>query len=105
MTMNIQVKVFWVVTLCCVAVEYHHFGGPCCLHLHGEECWCSAAILQCYKLVIMQHSDLVVHISLYRKFLYVEFERITSDIIIVFMFTMYSIQEQFFITYLLVNSW
>jgi hypothetical protein len=31
-----QVEVFWVVTLCDVVVEYHHFRGPCCLHLQGE---------------------------------------------------------------------
>jgi hypothetical protein len=31
-----QVKVFWVVTQCSVVVEYQHFGGPFCLHLHPE---------------------------------------------------------------------
>jgi hypothetical protein len=36
MVVNIQVKVFWVVTLCTVVVEYQCFRGPCCLHLHGE---------------------------------------------------------------------
>jgi len=36
MEVKIQVKVFLVVTQCSVAVGYQHFGGPCCLHLHGE---------------------------------------------------------------------
>jgi len=30
---KIQVKVFWVVTLCGVTVGYQCFGGPCCLPL------------------------------------------------------------------------
>jgi hypothetical protein len=33
---KIQVKVFWVVMLCGVAVGYQHFGGSCCNHLYGE---------------------------------------------------------------------
>jgi hypothetical protein len=31
-----QVEVLWVVTPCSV-VRYKRFGGPCCLHLQGEE--------------------------------------------------------------------
>jgi len=31
----IKVDIFWVVTPCITVVEYQHFGGPCCLHLHG----------------------------------------------------------------------
>jgi hypothetical protein len=27
---------FWVVTPCIDVVGYQRFGGPCCLHLHGE---------------------------------------------------------------------
>jgi len=33
---TIQVKVFWVVTHCRVALGYQHFRGPCCLHPQGE---------------------------------------------------------------------
>jgi len=29
---KIQVEVFWVMTPCSVAVGYHRFGEPCCLH-------------------------------------------------------------------------
>jgi len=29
--MMIQVEVVWVLTLCSVVEEYHHFRGPCCL--------------------------------------------------------------------------
>jgi len=36
MAVNIQIKFFWVVTLCSVAVGYHCLGGPCCLHLQGQ---------------------------------------------------------------------
>jgi hypothetical protein len=32
-----QIAVFWVVTPCSDVVRYHHFGGPCCLHLQDEE--------------------------------------------------------------------
>jgi len=31
-----HVEVFWVVTPYRVVVGYQRFGGPCCLHLHGE---------------------------------------------------------------------
>jgi len=33
---NIQVKDFWVVTLCSDMVGYQLFRGPCCLHLQGN---------------------------------------------------------------------
>jgi len=33
----LQVKDFWVVTLCSDVVGYQHFGGPCCLHHHHSE--------------------------------------------------------------------
>jgi len=33
---KIKVDVFWVATPCSVAVEYHRFGGRCCVHLQGE---------------------------------------------------------------------
>jgi len=33
---KIQLKAFWVVTPWSVLVQYHCFGGPCCLHLQGE---------------------------------------------------------------------
>jgi hypothetical protein len=36
MAVKTQVKVFWVVMLCSVAVGYQCFRGPCCLHLQGE---------------------------------------------------------------------
>jgi len=36
MVVKIQVEVFWIVTLCSVAVGYQHFGGSCCLHLQGR---------------------------------------------------------------------
>jgi hypothetical protein len=36
--MKIQVKVFWMVMLCNVAIGYQHFEGPYCIHLHGEVC-------------------------------------------------------------------
>jgi hypothetical protein len=32
-----QVDVFWVVTPSSVVVGYQRFGGPCCLHLQGED--------------------------------------------------------------------
>jgi hypothetical protein len=32
-----DVEVFWVVMPCSVVGGYHRFGGPCCLHLQGEE--------------------------------------------------------------------
>jgi hypothetical protein len=35
--MQSQVEVCWVVTLCSVVVGYQRFGGPCCLHLQGED--------------------------------------------------------------------
>jgi hypothetical protein len=31
----LQVKVFWVVTLCSIVVEYQCFREPCCLHLQA----------------------------------------------------------------------
>jgi len=31
-----QVKVFWVVASCSLAVGYRRFGGPRCLHLQGD---------------------------------------------------------------------
>jgi hypothetical protein len=31
--------VFWVVTPCSDLVGYRGFGGPCCLHVHGEVKW------------------------------------------------------------------
>jgi len=34
---KIQVKVFWVVSLCSVVVGYKCFGGPCCLNIQGED--------------------------------------------------------------------
>jgi len=34
MAMKIQVKFFWVVMLCNVALGYQHFRGPCCFYLH-----------------------------------------------------------------------
>jgi hypothetical protein len=34
---KMQVEVFWVVTSRSVVVGYQRFGGPCCLHLHGNE--------------------------------------------------------------------
>jgi len=33
---GIQVKIFWVVTLCSIVVGHQWFGGPSCLHLQGE---------------------------------------------------------------------
>jgi len=33
---KIQIKVFWVVTPCSVAVRYQYFIGPCCCHLQSE---------------------------------------------------------------------
>jgi hypothetical protein len=33
---HLQVEVFWVVTLYCIAVRYQHFGGSCCLQLQGD---------------------------------------------------------------------
>jgi len=36
MVVKIQVDIFWVVTPCNVVVEYQHFRGPCCHHLHCE---------------------------------------------------------------------
>jgi len=35
-----QIKVFWVVMLCSVAVQYQHFRGPYCLHLQGIATLC-----------------------------------------------------------------
>jgi len=32
----VQVKVFWVLTVCSVAIGYWCFRGPCCLHPQGE---------------------------------------------------------------------
>jgi len=34
--LKIQVEVFWVMTPYNVAVGYHSFGGPCCLHLQAK---------------------------------------------------------------------
>jgi hypothetical protein len=36
MAVEIQVVVFWVMTLSGDVVGYQHFIGPCCLHLQGE---------------------------------------------------------------------
>jgi hypothetical protein len=33
MVVKIKVKVFWVVMPRDIVVGYHHFRGPCCLHL------------------------------------------------------------------------
>jgi hypothetical protein len=33
---EIKVEVFWVVASCSVAVGYHRFGEPYCLHIQGE---------------------------------------------------------------------
>jgi hypothetical protein len=35
--MNIQVKVFFVMTICFDVVRYVRFGGPCCRHLQEED--------------------------------------------------------------------
>jgi len=35
--MRIQVRVFKVVTSCSAVAGYQRYGGPCCLHLHGED--------------------------------------------------------------------
>jgi len=35
MAVKMQVKVFWVVMMCNVAVGYQHFRVPCCLHLQS----------------------------------------------------------------------
>jgi len=35
--MKIQIEVFWVVTPCSDVVRCQRFGGPCCLHLQGED--------------------------------------------------------------------
>jgi hypothetical protein len=43
-----QIKVFWAMMLCSVAVGYQHFRGPCCLQLqqHGPSiCWYPTATL------------------------------------------------------------
>jgi len=32
-----QVEVLWAVLPYCVMVGYQRFGGPCCLHLQGED--------------------------------------------------------------------
>jgi len=37
MAVEIEVQVFWIVTLCSVAVGYQYFGQSCCLHL--QETW------------------------------------------------------------------
>jgi len=37
MVMKIHVVVFWVMRLYSDVVEYHWFGGPCCLHFHLED--------------------------------------------------------------------
>jgi hypothetical protein len=36
MVVMFQVEIFWVVMPCSVVVGCQRFGGPCCLHLHGE---------------------------------------------------------------------
>jgi len=36
MVAKIQVKVFWVVMPCSIAVGYQHFRGPCSVHLQGD---------------------------------------------------------------------
>jgi len=33
---QIQAQIFWVVTPCGDVVGYQRFGGPCCIHAHGE---------------------------------------------------------------------
>jgi len=33
MAVKIQIEVFWVVTLCSVAIVYQHFEEPCCPRL------------------------------------------------------------------------
>jgi hypothetical protein len=35
--MKVQVLIFWVFTSYSDEVEYERFGGPCCLHLQGED--------------------------------------------------------------------
>jgi len=36
MVVMTEVGIFWVVMPSSAEVGYHHFGGPCCLHLQGE---------------------------------------------------------------------
>jgi len=36
MAVKIKVKVFFVVTLCNVELQYQHFGGPCCHQLQDK---------------------------------------------------------------------
>jgi len=36
MAQNTQVELFWVVTLCIVALGYQRFGGLYWLHVHGD---------------------------------------------------------------------
>jgi hypothetical protein len=47
--MYIQVEVFWIVTTCCIAVEYQCFGVPCYLNIHFtlkiEEAWASERLV------------------------------------------------------------
>jgi len=37
MAVKIEVVVFWIVPFCSDIVGYQCFGGPCCLHLQGED--------------------------------------------------------------------
>jgi hypothetical protein len=37
MAMKIQVMVFWAVMISSDVVGYQHSGGPCCLHLQGDD--------------------------------------------------------------------
>jgi hypothetical protein len=43
MAMKIQVKVFWDVMPCSVAIGYQYFRRPC--YLHPQKCWYPTATL------------------------------------------------------------
>jgi hypothetical protein len=71
--MNIQLTVFWAVTLGGDVVEYQHFGGPCCLHLEDEVThFTSSKALVSYHIIIWHHNpedDLNVRVTVF-NFMY-----------------------------------
>jgi hypothetical protein len=63
-----QVEVFWVVTPCNVVVGYHHFGGPCCLHLQVEVFW----VVPSCSIVVGTNVSEVSAVSIFRVKIQVE---------------------------------